>query len=387
MLAILYLGVPSTATPLEPVQAAERYTILDLLRGFALFGVLLVNLLYFFRVSLFALKAHSHPGFVNYAVDMLVAWLLEFKAFDLFSLTFGIGVAVQAERAFLRRGHVELFLVRRFLILLAVGLCHLLLVSNVNILALYALCGMLLIPLLRLPSIILAVAGISAIFLPAVFPLWPMLPPEAIVRASAAEAMRTYSGGTFGEILMFRWRETQLLITPLLISSAQKTIGLMLLGVAIWRFGIIKNPQRYRYLLWVACLGAGALGTVKTKGDALSIWSHVPLALAYGAGLLLWQGSARATTWTAPVAAAGRMALSNYLMQSFVFALIFYGYGFGLFGKLPPAPVAVFGIAFYAGQLAFSVWWLQRYRFGPFEWLWRSLTYGRRQRMTCSMLH
>jgi uncharacterized protein len=75
------------------------------------------------------------------------------------------------------------------------------------------------------------------------------------------------------------------------------------------------------------------------------------------------------------------MALTHYLMQSFVFAVIFYGYGFGLFGKLAPAPVALFGIAFYLGQLALSVWWLERYRFGPFEWLWRSLTYGRSQPM------
>src|SRR6266566_1841925 len=89
----------------EPVGVAERYTTLDLLRGFALFGVLLVNLLYFFRIHLFdhILNFHSHAGWANHAIDLLVAEFVEFKAFDLFTLTFGIGVAIQAERA-RRRG-------------------------------------------------------------------------------------------------------------------------------------------------------------------------------------------------------------------------------------------------------------------------------------------
>src|ERR1039457_3945746 len=123
----------------EPVRVSERYTTLDLLRGFALFGVLLVNLLCFFRVSLFEyiLVFHTHSGWANRAGDVLVAELLEVKAFDVFSLTFGIGVGVQAERARLRGVRVEGFLARRFLILLAFGMCRLVLVSNIDILALY----------------------------------------------------------------------------------------------------------------------------------------------------------------------------------------------------------------------------------------------------------
>src|SRR3978361_598810 len=101
-------GLPTTAVAAirwEPLPAAARYQTLDLLRGFALFGVLMVNLLTFFRVSLFQaiVHPHSHPGRANYAVDFVMATLLEFKAFNLFSLTFGMGVAVQAERAW-RRG-------------------------------------------------------------------------------------------------------------------------------------------------------------------------------------------------------------------------------------------------------------------------------------------
>ena len=126
-----------------PVSPSERYTTLDLVRGLALFGVLLINLLYFFRLSLFdhVFRFHSHDGLINHAIDLLAAEFVEFKAFDLFSLTFGISLAVQAERAMLRSRLPELFLVRRFLILLAFGICHMVLISNVDILSLYSVCG------------------------------------------------------------------------------------------------------------------------------------------------------------------------------------------------------------------------------------------------------
>ena len=386
------------STNWKPVELSERYTTLDLLRGLALFGVLLWNLLYFFRIPLFQhiLTFHSHPGWLNHAIDVVVAEFVEFKAFDLFTLTFGIGVAIQAERAKLRGVRVEVFLLRRLLILFVFGVCHMVLLSNVDILTLYAVCGLLLIPLLRLPVSVLALAGLACIYLPSVLSNWSNLPPASLWPAQVADATRIYGLGSFGTILEFRWRETQELILPLLVGVAQKTFGLMLLGVAVWRTGIIRQPLRYRSLLGAICLAAGAVGLLNTSADVLSqisgrpvkvaplldrLGSHVPLALAYAAGLLAWRRSPQVTGLAAPIAAAGRMALTNYLMQSIVFALLFYGYGFGLFGRLDTATAAVVGVAFYAAQLWWSAWWLRRYRFGPFEWLWRSLTYGRRQPM------
>jgi uncharacterized protein len=395
------LNAGEESTKWKPVDAAERYTILDLLRGIALFGVLLVNLLYFFRLPLFAhvQNFHSHAGWVNHAVDLLVAEFVEFKAFDLFSLTFGIGIAVQAERAGRRGVGVELFLMRRFLVLLGVGICHVLLVANVDILCLYALCGLLVIPLLRLPARVLAVAGLAAIYLPSVFSGWPSLPPESVWRVYVANAMRIYAHGSFAAILEFRRLETQTMIVPLLAGVAQKTFGLMVLGVAVWRAGVIREPWRYRSALWTVCAVGAMIGLVNTAADVLAesfkmqlrlprvlnaLGSHLPLALAYAAGLLAWERSERAVAFTSPIAAAGRMALTNYLVQSLVFALVFYGYGFQLFGRLDPQTAAAFGTVFYAVQLWFSVRWLKRYRFGPFEWLWRSLTYGRLQPMRCA---
>jgi uncharacterized protein len=376
----------------QPLPASDRYLRLDLLRGFALFGVLIVNLLYFFRLSLFEhlLNFHTHPGWVNHTIDVLVAAVFEFKAFTLFSLTFGIGVAVQTERAGDRAIRVSTFLLRRFLILLAFGLIHMLLISNADILTLYAVCGVLMIPVLRLPAAVLAVIGLAAVYLPTPFPRGPMLPTAAVMQEHAMNATRTYSHGSFAAMTAFRWHETRDLIAPLLIGSAQRTFGLMLLGVAIWRFGIVRDPERYRRALWSICVGAGAIGVINTTAHLMhahipawlvALGSEVPLAFAYAAALLAWRMSHKAESILAPVAAAGRMALSNYLMQSIIFAFIFYSYGLGLFGQLTPAPTAAIGVAVYLLQLWFSTEWLKRYLFGPFEWVWRSLTYGRRQPM------
>ncbi len=372
----------------EPLPAGARQQKLDLLRGFALFGVLMVNLLDFFRVSLFEqiVHFHTHPGPLNYAVDFTVAALLEFKALTLFSLTFGIGVAVQFERARNRGMLPELFLARRFLILLAFGLLHITLISNVDILCLYAVCGLLLLPLLRLPAIVLAIAGLAAICLPNAVSFGPMLPDEAGLSTAASGALHAYRDGTFFSMIPFRWHETKTLIAPLLIGVAQRTLGLMLLGVAVWRAGIIRNPELFRLPLLATGIVAGAVGAINTAAHLLGLrvapalafaGDSAPLAFAYAAALLAWRGPGPAS-----VAAAGRMALSNYLTQTILFSFVFYGYGLGLFGRLAPAPVALFGIAVYFAQLWLSVWWLRRYRFGPFEWLWRSLTYGRPQPMT-----
>ena len=139
----------------RPVQASERFAVLDLIRGFALFGVLIVNLLDFFRISLFAHILEPERG----AIDLFVSRFIEFKAFGLFSLTFGIGAAIQAERGLSRGVNPEIFLVRRFAVLLVFGLIHMVFVSNVDILTLYGVCGLLLIPLLRLPAPALAAVG------------------------------------------------------------------------------------------------------------------------------------------------------------------------------------------------------------------------------------
>ena len=383
--------------PWKPVEVAERHQVIDLLRGIALFGVLLVNLLYFFRLHLFAhiLNFHSHPGALNHAIDIFVAEFVEFKAFDAFAMTFGIGMAIQSDRAAARGIAIRLFLTRRCLVLLAIGTLHMTLVSNVDILMMYGLCGLLAIPLLQLPPLGLAATGVAAIYLPSIAGSWFPLPPSATWPAYVQKATHFYATAGFGTTVAFRWNETQTWILPLLAGVAQQAFGLMLLGAALWRSGLAGNPARHRHRLWLFCLISGAIGFLNTTGPVLfkigmqtiqipilnTLGADVPIALAYVAALLAWPRPSQPSALATALAAAGRMALTNYLTQSLVFGALFYGYGFGLFGRLDQKTATALGIAVFCLQLRFSSWWLARYRFGPCEWAWRSATYGKPQPM------
>jgi uncharacterized protein len=392
------MGDPKDTPRWQPITEAERCTALDTIRGLALLGVLLVNLHGDFRVSLaeHVLTLHTSTGWGDRATDVAIAAVLEFKAFALFSLLFGAGLAIFAGRAADRGTSPTRFLARRLLVLLVLGLGHLLVVWNGDILTLYAVCGLLMIPFHRLPAAALAGAGAAAFALPYVIPWGLDWPTEDTLVGLAAEAARAYTTGGLGDVTEFHWRETRLLILPLLVAVLPRTWGLMAIGAAAWKAGLFRDPAGYRWLLWAVTLVGGGVGVAATlllvfatsTGQPtglppvlLEAASSAPLALAYAAGLLLALRSPLATRLTAPFAAAGQMALTNYLTQSLVLSLLFYGYGLGLYGRLGSMAAAGVGLAIYAGQLVFSQAWLRRYRFGPVEWVWRSLTYGRAQPM------
>lgn len=385
---------------MTPVNAEQRHTALDALRGVALLGVLLINLDSDFRGSLFArmLNFHSHPGEINRGTDWLLAWVFEFKAFTLFSFLFGVGVGVQAERAASHWVGVYGFFIRRFAALLVIGLCHMLLIWNGDILTLYAVCGLLLIPFVKLSGRWLAIMGLAVVLLSPYLPFFgDLFPIRAAIQSQAEIATRVYATGSFTEIMALRWHEAWQFIVPLLIGSLPRTFGLMLLGVSAWRGQLLQRPTENHKLLKIILAVAGSLGAPATTFlvwsketgqppptalDWLYPYSAVLLAFAYGAGLLLCFSSERTVQsqgLTRLFAAAGRMALSNYLAQSVIFSLTFYSFGLGLFGKLGSATAALFGLTVFVAQLVASEWWLERFRFGPAEWLWRSLTYGRWQ--------
>ena len=356
----------------RPVTGEERYRSLDILRGLALFGVLMVNLTDF-RMPL--LGRDPYTGMANGIVKTLIRIVLEFKAITIFSFLFGVGMAIQAER---RDGNAAAFLRRRLGWLLVFGVIHLLLIWNGDILMLYAVCGLLTLPFLRLPNSALWQLGAAAILWPEFLPWVGQLPSREVSAMLATKAHVAYGSGGYFAALQFRWEETQLLIVQLLLAILPRTLGLMLLGVAAWRSCIFQDPKRYRRWLTIAFLVSAPVGAVLVCFWFYSVFSPLLLALAYVTGFLLWMAP-RYAPRLPRVAALGQMALTNYLMQSVVLGLVFYGYGLGLYGKLGALATACIGVALYAAQLQASFWWLQCFQFGPAEWLWRSLTYGRRQ--------
>lgn len=359
----------STPEPVSsPVGAEERYRILDMLRGLALFGVLIVNLVDGFRISLFAKILGLNPesgwnGALNSGIDAFV----EFKAMALFSILFGVGTAIQAER----KGRPGVFLARRFCVLFAIGLMHVVFIWNGDILMLYAVCGLILIPFLRFGNTVLLVSAFVWFVLPYLVSLPIPWPSHDAMRLQAEAATRVYSTGGFAEILVFRCREFWTFILPLLLSSLPKTVGSMLLGVAAWRAGLFTSPSLHRrFLLCLFVVGmVFGFASVLLTDFGLSVL----LGTAYGAGVLLW-----VTPRRTGIACLGQMALTNYLMQSIVLSFVFYGFGLGLFGKLSTSEALALGIVSYVAQIWLSVYWLRRFSFGPVEWLWRCLSYGRR---------
>lgn len=289
----------------RPTAETERLSSLDFIRGLALLGVLLVNALTVFRISLLehVMGSHSHQGRANLTVDIIIAGLIELKAIALFTLMFGIGIGVQAERASTRSISVSRFLVRRFLALLAFGLVHMFLIWNGDILTLYAVCGLLIVPLLRLPTVLLVILGVAIIVLPIKLPfagLWHLT--EPVIRDHAALATRIYSEGGLSDILELRWREAGQFIMPLLIDTLPTTFGLMLLGVAAWRASVVREPGRYQRLLWAILVMGLTVGGVtrsllvfsRSTGRPVAILPpfnlvspDVLLALSYAAGLFL----------------------------------------------------------------------------------------------------
>lgn len=394
-------GMPSTTDEMaQPITAADRIHTIDMLRGIALFGVLAVNLVGEFRVSLFQqfLPATPFLSPLDGAVEHFISLFLEMKAFALFSILFGVGLAIQSERLARSARRLRL-LVRRLLVLLAIGLVHLLLIWNGDILTEYALAGLVVLPFLWLPvwSTALASFGLLAFYIamPALsLPIsWPSM---LWLQQHVLEANHVYAAGSYRQILRFSLGELSQIL-PLHEFVLPRTLGLFLVGMLAWRSGVLWNPHRDQSLLLVV-LGVGlTLGILLNSPaltQAIASWgmpaAMVPclenaagifMGLGYGALVIALAEFTRARSVLQVFAPLGRMAFTNYLMQSLIFCWVFYGYGLGYFGRLGAAETLLFGIIFYACQMALSAWWLRRYRFGPIEWLWRTLMYGVRQPM------
>lgn len=380
-----------TAVPIPP---AGRIDSLDALRGLALFGVLAINLETEFRVSIFQqfMPGPAHQG-LDHWVGAFLHIFLDLKALAVFSLLFGIGLAIQYERLGSDPRRMVL-LVRRLLALMAFGLIHLFLIWNGDILTEYALAGLIVLPFLFGPNWMLALGSASFLLLYLAMHLLPpviALPDLHWLASHIRVAERIYRTGSFDQILAFRVEEARALL-PLHVFIFPRTVGLFLLGMLAWRTDFVPNAKRHVQWLWLAGVlgvGIGFVVTLATSARSYSGWPSlgfvasfaapagtIVLALGY-ASLVVAAGTGTAGRWLAWAKPIGRMAFTNYIVQSIILGWIFYGYGLALFGTIGLTAGLGLVFAIYVGQTLFSCWWLKRFRYGPLEWLWRALMYGR----------
>jgi uncharacterized protein len=396
------------AGSLAPVS--ERIALLDVLRGVAVLGILLINIGAFSGYVLVAPKtaAAMPAASADAALRFLETALIEGKFYSLFSLLFGVGFAVMVSRAE-RAGRDPIpLLARRYAVLLAIGTLHVLLIWWGDILQLYALLGFVLlgftnrsvralvtaaVVLLALP---IALYGLGLALLP---PNWgtSIWNPRELMPLVSAIKSGTYAQIVAGQVHvagMMWFRRVVLMFIP-------RVLGMFVLGFALGRLRVFEDPARharlFRALLWLGILvglpASVLFAGLESSGAAVGFLPlsfrefvrEVPdtigtplLSLGYVAGItLLFQraGGRRLLGWFAPV---GRMALSNYLLHSVMFGAVFCGIGLGWFMRTSVATSIAIAVCGYALQIAGSRIWLSRFQFGPVEWVWRQLTYGKR---------
>jgi uncharacterized protein len=407
-------------TTIAPVPGAERALQLDVLRGFALCGILLMNIEAFvgpLNTAMIGLDPALQGA--DRWVDALIYVLVQGKFFTLFSLLFGAGFALILDRMPAGAGGGWLYL-RRLLVLLGIGLLHALFIWSGDILTTYALIGFLLLALFRrTPASRLPKWGLCFYLVPTAltflfaFVAWTaQFDPQAAAGfqqgmdaagadyQAQAEAQRAAYGvgGSFAQANAQR-AEDLVSMLSYLVFYGPLVLGMFLIGAGLVRSGALLEPAAHLTLFrrlrgWGLGLGLplalcsfwmqptldfGRMDWASATAQSLMSLAGLLLCLGYMASVVLGLQNRR---WHAPLAwlaPAGRMALTHYLLQSVICVGLFYGYGLGYFEQLPRAWQPLFVFALFALQVQFSHWWLARFRFGPAEWLWRSLTYLRPQ--------
>ncbi|HXH50125.1 MAG TPA: DUF418 domain-containing protein [Terriglobia bacterium] len=404
-----------TRTLSSPTPPSERNPVIDILRGFALFGILLVN---------FPGSEAARAGGVDDAVGKLLSLFVSGKFYTTFSFLFGLGFALQLIRAQSRGQLIVPVYIKRMLVLFLIGLAHAILIWEGDVLMVYAVMGLFLVPFrnrsarVLLPAVALVLAAQFFLsFSDHPYFVRDLVPrvvnPEveqeselqkAIASNEIRDAWRRVwaadKSGTYLEAVAARFNAWKLSSRFMFRYIWLTSFAMFLLGMLAGRYRLIRYPlarsDLIKRVIWIACPIWLVLGIFTTYGTQVLgplyyrfHWRFTFLAwiLQGPAGSLFYISTilfilTRLPGWIArlaPLAAVGRMALTNYLLQSIVGTILYYNYGLNLQTKLGYFPGLLLAMIVFALQILLSTWWLKRFRFGPMEWLWRSLTYGRFQ--------
>jgi uncharacterized membrane protein YeiB len=475
---------------IAPIKASERLDVMDILRGVALVGILLMNIEWFNR-SFDGLGEFDKAltGF-DHATGWLVRCFVEGKFYKIFSLLFGMGFAVMLVRAQEAGRPFVAWFTRRMVVLYLIGLLHFIFLFPGDILHDYALGGMLLLgwillfrtrrlsrfnnpaTFLRIALVALMVPFILAAAMGIFFGLandWSELEQrwtdeqqitetvdERVAEAAKAppadesgdeeaatgdestagddaepdaaedtgeepdddadkmektiterveqrlerekyklEEIAAFSRGSYREATLYRARTTTRMLQFSPVFGITVLLPVFLIGYWFVVSGTLRHHrERQQLFKWMAIIGTtfglaftvGGLTilqhpashiarSIGFTGGALFFFSQYLLSAGYVGLIVLAADTVRGRRWLQPLSPLGRMALTNYIMHSLILVLIFHAYGAGGFGRISRAPQMLIVVAIMAFQVLFSAWWLKRYRFGPLEWVWRSLTY------------
>jgi uncharacterized protein len=397
---------PSIQAPVDPQRRIEA---VDMVRGFALFGVLLVNMFNFGAYSI----VWNDP--VDETAFSVMRFFFETKSWRLFSFLFGFGFALQMIRAEARGVEFAPVYLRRLIILFVIGTGHAMIYRG-DILMEYAVLGFLLVLFRNVSPNRLLVLAICFL---AVFPIGRaatslLEPTQTNVLIDYSDRLKAeqteiedarrshvFVVGSMPEVLADNARLKNPFTNPLGPESGVAVFSMFLLGLYAGRRRIFHDiPENILLIRGVFCWGCPiglvsmaverilnatmgyavfrdqqATWLVQLFGDIIFTYGSTALALAYAAGITLLAQTGRGMRLLFPLGAGGRMALTIYVSGSVIFGALFYGFAFGYAFRLGPAAVMGYAALFFTILMLFAVWWTSRFRFGPMEWLWRALTY------------
>lgn len=406
--------MPGSTVLLKPTEAGNRIISIDILRGFAVLGILVMNI-----------QSYSMPGaaylnptaYESLKDNHLWVWLVSHvfadqKFMAIFSMLFGASLVMlssKARKEQLRSGNLQS---RRFASLLFIGLLHAYLLWAGDILVSYAICGFMMYylrskktkSLFRLGITFLVIGFAISILMGYSIPFWEPGQFEALReaiwspdKAAIIEEVTQYQSNWERQMLVRAPAAFELQTEVFITSTMWRVCGLMLIGMGFYKKRVFSTKQKGKYYRKMAIYGLGiglplvVIGTILhfhydwdfEKSfffiSQLNYWGSVLMAIGYIGVIMILAKVYSRSGLTKRFAEVGRMALSNYLLQSIICSIIFYGHGFSLFGDLDRSAQLFIVLVIWVFLMIFSTVWLKFFRYGPFEWIWRSLTYGKLQ--------
>jgi uncharacterized protein len=436
------LLVDESRPPAEPVTPSGRLASVDVLRGVALLGILAMNMVNFAWPDGVYSNPYAAPGAgpVDVGFWMVNHLLLDTKMMSLFSMLFGAGLVLMTDRAEGRGARLGRVYYRRVTWLLVIGLIHSYLIWSGDILVMYASCGFLLYPCRHWRPKTLLIVGTCLILMAAPAVVVARVAFSYVKRTSERVQAETKAGKTpktWEKRVGDAWTATLKQTRPSneafqkdiathrggyagIVKGRSKELipaqtfgflffgwwlagGRMLLGMGLMKLGVFSAERSEHFYTRMIVLGYGIGLPLMAIETAVCLRTHffagrpfeyitqgwvllylvgsMPVVLGHVGLVMLIVRAGVLSGLTRRLAAVGRMALSNYLFDSILCTTLFYGYGLGLYGSVPRPYLMGLTAMIWAFQLTFSPLWLAHFRYGPAEWLWRSLTYGKPQPM------
>jgi uncharacterized protein len=385
---------------ISPTQEKKRIVSLDMMRGFAILGIFLVNMLSFHSPYLYIDPLRWWQDSFDKGIYVLIDIFAQASFYPLFSMLFGYGLVMLRERSQLKEVSFIPIVLRRLSLLLVIGLIHAFFIWHGDILFNYALLGFIFLLFIHLSGRKMMVIGSLLYLLPNLFVIsslfltFLLVPGEEISLFDpklSSQSMDIYQNGTFLEITSQRiqdWVYTNNIFGQIMMLFS--LLPLFLIGGGAAKYKWFERIHEHRKGLTITLFVTLVLGlffkllpylftTNLPTTYAQDIFGGPLLAISYGLMMVLFAEKEVLNKLLISISYVGRMSFSNYLFQSILSTLIFYHYGLGYYGKISVSTGTILVFAIYVFQMILSRLWLKYYYYGPAEWIWRNFTYFKKQ--------